>query len=180
MANTPLYLVVGEVLRPHGVVGELRIRILTDYPERIATLTNVYLGTSPTEPAKAYPVEGMRPHLENYGLLKIRGINTRAKADRLRNMLVMVDIENAVPLEEGEYYLFQLIGMEVRTVEGESLGTISEVLETGANDVYVINGSRYGEVLFPVTEETVVETSISAGVVTVRVPEGLLPSQNTA
>jgi 16S rRNA processing protein RimM len=180
MDNRPQYLVIGEVLRPHGVQGELRVRLLTDYPERIGQLKVVYMGTSVDSPnLKAYPVEGIRLHLD-YGLLKIHGINTRNKADRLRNLLIMVDIENAVPLEEGEFYLFELIGLEVRTEDGESLGTITEVLETGANDVYVLDSPRYGEVLIPATDETILKTDIAGGVVIVRLPEGLLPSSDHA
>lgn len=180
MDNRPQYLVIGEVLRPHGVQGELRIRILTDYPERIGQLKVVYMGTSADAPnLKPYPVEGMRLH-QDYGLLKLHGINTRSKADRLRNMLILVNIENAVPLEEGEFYLFELLGLEVRTEDGESLGTITEVLETGANDVYVLDSPRYGEVLIPATDETILQTDIAGGVVVVRLPEGLLPSSDHA
>ena len=176
MDKRPQHLVIGEVLRPHGVQGELRIRLLTDYPERIAQLKVVYLGTSVDAPnLKPYPVAGMRLHLE-YGLLSLHGINSRAKADRLRNLLIMVDIENAVPLEDGEFYLFELIGLEVRTEAGESLGTISEVIETGANDVYVVDSPRYREVLIPATDETILRTDIAGRVVVVRLPEGLLPS----
>jgi len=173
----PDYLVIGEVLRPHGVQGELRIRILTDYPERIAELPTVYLGADVESPnLKPYPVAGMRMH-QNYGLLRLKGIDNRDKADRLRGQLIMVDIDHAVPLEEGEFYLYELLGLEVRTEEGETLGTISEVIETGANDVYVVDSPRYGEVLIPVTEETVLETNIAAGIVIVRLPEGLIPPQ---
>lgn len=180
MDKRPEYLMIGEVLRPHGVQGELRIRILTDYPERIGELQTVYLGTDVESPTlKPYAVEGMRMH-QNYGLLSLHGINTRDQADRLRGKFIMVDMEHAVPLEEGEFYLFELLGLEVHTVDGESLGTIIEVIETGANDVYVVQSQRFGEVLVPVTEETVLETNIAAGIVTVRLPEGLLPPQNHA
>lgn len=177
MDKRPEYLVLGEVLRPHGVRGELRIRILTDYPERIGDLKTVYLGTDIESPAlKPYSVVGMRMH-QNYGLLTLQDITSRDKADRLRGQLIMVDIDHAVPLEEGEFYLFELLGLEVKTETGESLGTISEIIETGANDVYVVDSPRYGEVLVPVTEETVLETNIPAGIVTVRLPEGLIPPQ---
>lgn len=177
MDKRPEYLVIGEVLRPHGVRGELRIRILTDYPERIAELETIYLGADvESSSIKPYSVVGMRMH-QNYGLLTLRGIDSRDKADRLRGLVIMVDIEHAVPLEEGEFYLYELLGLEVRTEEGETLGTITEIIETGANDVYVVDSPRFGEVLIPVTEETVLETNIGAGIVTVRLPEGLLPQQ---
>ncbi len=173
--NPPRYLLLGEVLRPHGVRGELRVRILTDFPDRIGDLDTVYLASSPDDPnVTAYEVEGIRFH-QDYGLLKLKTIDDRDAAELMRQLLVMVDIENAVPLEEGEFYLYQLIGMRVETQAGEALGTISEVLETGANDVYIVQSPRYGEILIPVLEHVVVKTDIDAGLIIVVLPEGLLP-----
>jgi 16S rRNA processing protein RimM len=174
--ETPKYLLLGEVLRPHGIRGELRMRILTDHPERIAQLEQVYLGRDPNSAdVTPYRVEHMRMH-QDYGLLKLAGIDDRDQADMLRQLFVMIDLDHAVPLEEGEFYLYQLIGVNVQTADGQALGTITEVLETGANDVYVVNGSEYGEILIPVLDETIVSTDIAAGVVVVKLPDGLLPS----
>ena len=172
----PAYLLLGEVLRPHGIRGELRLRLLTDYPERIAKLETVYLADNP-EPKKprSYRVQGMRRN-GDYGLLKLHDIDDRDQADRLRGLFVLVDMEHAVPLEAGEFYLYQLLGLTVQTEAGEILGTLTELLETGANDVYIIDSPRYGEILIPVTEETIVKTDISAGILVVNLPEGLLPS----
>ncbi|MEP7292021.1 MAG: ribosome maturation factor RimM [Chloroflexota bacterium] len=172
----PAYLLLGEILRPHGIRGELRMRVLTDYPERIAKLQTVYLADTP-EPATVMPfqVEGMRMNGE-YGLLRLAGIADRDQADRLRALFVLVDMEHAVPLETGEFYLYQLIGLKVETGAGETLGTLVEVLETGANDVYIVDSPRYGEVLIPVTPDTIVKTDVDAGVLIVNLPEGLLPN----
>ncbi len=170
----PQYLLLGKILRPHGIRGELRMKILTDYPERIPALETVYLGRTPTSSVAAYAVEGMRSH-KGYGLLKLKSIDTRNQAEELRQLSVMVDIENAVPLEKGELYLFQLIGLSVQTEDGETLGTVTEVLETGANDVYIVDSPKYGEILIPATEETIIETDVEAGSLTVGLPDGLLP-----
>jgi 16S rRNA processing protein RimM len=171
----PSHLLLGEILRPHGVRGEVRMRILTDYPERINQLERVFLGKSPDDTAPTpYSVEHMRMH-QDYGLLKFKGVDDRDDADLLRNLFVMIDMANAVPLEEGEFYLFQLIGLTVQTVEGETLGELVDVLETGANDVYIVDSPTYGEILIPVTDETVLKTDIDAGIVTVKLPDGLLP-----
>lgn len=171
----PDFLLLGEVLRPHGVRGELRVRLFTDYPERIASLKTVYLANSPdAAQPKPFQVAGMRMN-GPFGLLKLREIPDRTQADRLRGLFVLVDVEHAVPLEEGEFYLYQLIGARVQTDTGEALGTLVDVLETGANDVYVIDSPRYGEVLIPVLDDVVVNTDISAGMLTVRIPDGLLP-----
>lgn len=176
MQYDPRYLLLGEILRPHGIRGELRMRILTDYPERIPKLKAVYIGSGiDADDIVAYSVEHMRIH-QNYGLLKVAGVDNRNQAEDFRALFVMIDIENAVPLEEGEFYLYQLLGVNIQTEDGQSLGPIIEVIETGANDVYVVDSEDYGEVLIPVTDETIVSTDVDAGVIVVRLPEGLLPS----
>ncbi len=163
-------------MRPHGIRGEIRLRLLTDYPERIAGLKTVYLAESPeAETVTPYQVQGMRMN-KDFGLLRLGEITDRNQADRLRGLFVLVDLEHAVPLEEGEFYLYQLIGIRVETAEGETLGTLTEVLETGANDVYIVASPRYGEILIPVIPETIVRTDIAAGVLVVSLPEGLLPT----
>lgn len=176
MRAEPKYLLLGEVLRPHGVRGELRLRILTDYPERIGQLKTVYLGVDADDPKpKPYHVEAMRMNRE-YGLLKLREISDRDQADRLRQLFVMVPLADAVPLDEGEFYLYQLIGLTVKLEDGDTLGTLTDVIETGANDVYVIDSPQYGEVLIPAIDDTILKTDVGAGELIVRLPEGLLPN----
>lgn len=173
--EAPKYLLLGEVLRPHGVRGELRVRLLTDYPERIGQMAQVFLGTGPDDDApQTYDVQHMRMNTP-YGLLKLKGIDDRDDADTLRSLFVMVDLEHAVPLEEGEFYLYQLIGITVKQQDGVTLGQIIDVLETGANDVYVVDSPQYGEVLIPVTDETIIKTDVESGEMIVRLPDGLLP-----
>ncbi|MFQ3565534.1 MAG: ribosome maturation factor RimM [Aggregatilineales bacterium] len=174
--NPPPYLLLGQILRPHGVHGELRIRILTDYPERIAELARVYIGDDPESTSvAAYEVDAMRIHQE-YGLLKLKAFDDRSQAERLRGQFVMVDLDSAVPREEGEFFLYELLGLEVQTEDGEKLGLIVDVIETGANDVYVIESDRYGELLIPALEETILSIDFEADVMIVRLLEGLLPS----
>ncbi len=171
----PKYLLLGEVLRPHGVRGELRIKILTDYPERIKRLKLVYVGRNPEDTnVTAYAVEHMRMN-QDFGLLKLKGVEDRDTADRFRQLFIMVDLENAVPLEEGEYYLYQLIGLKVLTTSGEFIGILQEVLETGANDVYVVESDKHGQILIPVIPSVVIQTDIQAGIITIQPMEGLLP-----
>ncbi len=171
----PRYLLLGEVLRPHGVRGELRMRILTDFPERIKKLKTVYVGRSVRDKKlKQFTVGGMRMH-KGYGLLTLDEIKDRDDADRLRKLFVMVPIEDAVPLEDGEYYVFELIGLTVLSDEGETLGTLDNVISTGANDVYVVRGEAYGEVLLPDIPEVVLNIDFDAGTMTVHLMDGLLP-----
>ena len=171
----PPFLLLGEVLRPHGLRGELRIRLWTDYPERIEGLEQVHLATGVHgRDARSYAVQHMRRH-QRYGLLKLDGVDDRNAADLLRELKVLVAMGDAVPLEEEEFYLFQLIGMRVLTTAGCALGVIRDIIETGANDVYIVDSPEHGEVLLPATAETVLETNIAGGYLRVSLPEGLLP-----
>jgi 16S rRNA processing protein RimM len=173
-AGQPPFLLLGRVLRPHGIRGELRIEVLTAYPERIVSGSKVYVGPDPDDVSAAvlHDVTGARKHLQ-YLILQLEGFEDRNEADTLRDQFVMVALEDAVPLEEGEFYLYQVIGLSVYTVDGDYLGEVSDVIETGANDVYVVQGPR-GEVLLPATEECVVDIDIDAKRMTINLIEGLL------
>ena len=106
--------------------------------------------------------------------MKLRSIDDRNAAETLRGALVQVDIEHAVPLEDGEYYHFQLEGVEVITEDGEHLGEIVEVLSTpGVNDVYIVHGLR-GEVLIPGVQEVVQALDLEEGRMVVRLLPGLI------
>jgi 16S rRNA processing protein RimM len=169
----PRYLAVGQVLRPHGVRGELRVQIITDYPERLRRHPYFYLAhPESSEMVRRYPVEGLR-HRRGVLLLKLGGCDDRDAAEKLRGMLVQIPIEEAVPLEEGEYYHFQLVSMRVETEDGEWLGQVAEVLATGANDVYVVRGPR-GEVLLPAIEGVVRELDLESKRMVVHLLPGML------
>lgn len=173
----PKYLLIGVILRPHGVIGELRMKVITSYPERISGLKTLFLADSPNSTVVTqYALERVRMHQE-YALLKFKGIDDRDQANLLRQLFVMVAIEDAIPLDEGELYLYQLIGMTVQTDEGETIGSLTEVLETGANDVYVVDSPQYGEVLVPATDQTIISTDTTQRIITIHVMEGLLPSR---
>jgi 16S rRNA processing protein RimM len=175
MPEQPRFLLLGEILRPHGIHGELKIRVLTDYPERITDLETVYVSDDPNDKdAPSYSVEHMRPQ-NAYGLLKLRGVQTREQAETLRQLYIMVALEDAVPLEDGEFFIYQLIGLSVQTVEGDHLGTLTDVLETGANAVYVVDSADYGEVLIPAIANTIVQTDLDSQIMIVKLPEGTLP-----
>lgn len=174
---SPAYLLIGEILRPHGVVGELKMRVLTAYPERLRELKTVFLADDPESGTPdSYTLDHVRFH-HDYALIKLKEIPDRTAAERFRELFVLVAIDDAIPLDEGEHYLFQLIGMTVETEAGESLGTLADVMETGANDVYVVESKEYGEVLIPATEHTILNTDTETRCITVRLPEGLLPDR---
>lgn len=175
-ASTPLFLILGRILRPHGVRGELRVEIATQFPERVGDLETVFIGSDPYDAESAVPFTptAVRRHRDIL-LVTLEEITSREEADPLRGKLLMVALEDAVPLEAGEYYTFQILGARVITSDGEELGRIGQVLETGANDVFVVQGGPRGEVLIPDVPHVVVDIDIENQVVTIDPLPGLLP-----
>lgn len=170
----PQYLLVGEILRPHGVRGELRMRVLTDDHENLTRLDSVYLGESRNDNApRQYQLTGLRFN-KQYALLALAGCRNRNDAETHRDKQVFIHIDQATPLKDGEYYLYELIGLRV-VADGVDIGRVTEVLQTGANDVYVVHGGQYGEVLIPAHDETIISLDFDAGLITMSLPEGLLP-----
>ena len=172
--ETPQYFVVGEVLRPHGVRGEVRMRVLTENREQLRNLQYLYLAANPDDTRK-FRVDVDRVRFNKaYALLSLEGYRSRDDAERLRDKLVMIDREQAAPLEGEQYYLFQLIGLRVVS-DNKEIGQVKEVLETGANDVYIVESPAHGELLLPAHAETIVSIDFDSRVITMSLPAGLLP-----
>ncbi len=167
-SDEPLYLAVGKLRRPHGVRGEIRMEVLTDFPERLQPGTTVYVGPRRL-PLRIVSVRRQGDFL----LLTFEGYPDRDRVGLLRNMLVTVPAESLPPLEEGEFYYHQILGLRVLTDEGEDLGTVTEIMETGANDVFVVTDTHGNEVLLPDTDEVVLEINPEAGVMRVHLLPGL-------
>lgn len=166
--DKPTRLIIGRVLKPFGVRGELKIEILTEFPERFASLRQVFLG----DDAKSFAVESARLH-SGAALLKLAGIDTPEDAARLREQLVYVALEDAVKLSENQVYLYQLIGLRVKTQDGKFLGEITDVLDTRANDVYIVSdGTR--EILLPAIPDIVKEINLERGEMIVQLIDGLM------
>jgi len=162
------YLIIGRVLKPWSYRGEMKMEILTDFPQRFASLHQVFIG----DDAKPFSVE--RAHLHGkYVLLKLKDVDSTEAADKLRDQLVQVARADAVQLPKGQHFIHELIGLRVVTTEGETLGVIEEILDTRANDVYVVRNETR-EILIPATEEIVKEIAVERGEMVVKLIEGLL------
>jgi 16S rRNA processing protein RimM len=171
----PKYLQIGEILRPHGVHGELRMRVITAYPERIPDMKRVYLGEDPDDPRpRRFEIESVRFH-QDIALITFKGLYDRDEADLLRGLSVMVALEDAVPLAEGEVYLFELIGMRVVTEEGEDLGEVADILEVGPSDTYLVSSEKYGQFTIPDVPQFIIRIDKANRQLVVRLMEGLLP-----
>ena len=151
---------------PHGRDGGLKVRLLSDLPGRFG------LGRSLLLDHSAYVISGFRQTGPDSALLWLDGIRTRAQANPFTGEYIAASPDSDAVLEEGEYFHYQLIGMRVRTEEGEDLGEIREILETGSNDVYIIrDGGR--ELLIPATSQVVLAVDVVANAMLVRLPDGL-------
>jgi 16S rRNA processing protein RimM len=166
--NGPRYLVIGRVVRPWGIQGEVKVEIITDFPDRFSLLRKVYLGPE----AVPFALKGFRLH-KGAALLKLEGCHHRAAAEELRGQLVQIPVEEAVPLEQDEYYEHQIVGLAVWTAGDEYLGTVDEVISTGSNDVYVVRGEGR-EILIPSIEDVVLEINLAQGRLVVELMEGLI------
>lgn len=167
----PRYLAIGRVVGVHGIRGEIKVQILTQDPERFGRLERIFVGLEGQEPVPRV-LQGVRLH-KGRALLKLEGYEDRSAAERLRWHVVQVPLAEAIPVEEDEYYEHQLLGLPVWTVDGEHLGEIVEIIETGANEVFVVSGTGQGEVLIPVIEDVVTGIDLDEGRVEVDLPEGL-------
>jgi 16S rRNA processing protein RimM len=150
------WMLIGRVAGAFGVRGELKVELRTDFPERFNRLPCIYLGRERTR----FQVERSRTH-QGRPLLKLVGVDTPEKIDGLRGEDIFVPRSEAVPLPEGQYFLDDLIGMVVESADGERIGTISDVLRTGANDVYVVNEGR-NAVLVPAIKDAILSLDVDA------------------
>jgi 16S rRNA processing protein RimM len=169
-SDEPRFVVVGRILRPHGVRGEVVVEVVTDFPQRFDSLKVAYLGDA--RHAEAHQVRQKRWH-KDLLLMAFEGYPDRDSVEALRDLLVQVPVEEAVPLPEGEYYPYQLAGMDVITEEGEALGTLSDVLFTNANDVYVVTGPR-GQILLPAIRQVIKQIDLPGGRIIVQLMPGLV------
>jgi 16S rRNA processing protein RimM len=163
---------VGRILRPHGVRGEVVLEVLTDFPEALPGKTVYIVFEGAETPPDRLAVDSVRWHRGRL-LLRLSGLDNRAAVEGLRGALVQIDVSHAEPLAEGQYYHHQIVGLRAVTGEGEFLGRVSAVLETGANDVYVVETPEGGELLLPAIRDVVQKIDLPAGEMTVHLLEGL-------
>ncbi|MDQ3526270.1 MAG: ribosome maturation factor RimM [Chloroflexota bacterium] len=165
-------LTVGRIGGPHGLNGEVRMALLTDAPDHLLELEHVYLGNS-DEPVT---LDSVRFHGDQ-ALVSFEGIHTPEAARKMGGLVVKIDGSDAKPLEEGEYFLYQMIGLRAITPEGDDIGVVVDLMETGASDVLVIapdgSGSSpnpFGDLLIPNHPVYVHEINPADGVIVVTKP----------
>ena len=165
------YLQVGVITSAHGIKGEVKVFPTTDDPSRFKKPKEIIL-----EGKKEHTVCDLESvkFFKNMVILKLKGIDTMNDAEKLRNTPLLVSRENAVKLKPGEYFICDLIGLQVFQEDGTELGELTEVIQTGANDVYVVRMKNEKEVLIPNIKECIMEISLEKNSMTVHLLEGLL------
>ena len=163
------YFHVGTIANTHGIRGGVKVAPTTDDPKRFEQLKTVLADGDIELTIKSVA------HLSRSVLLYFEGCDDMSAAEKLKGKKLYFKESDAPPLEEGEYYILDLIGLRVVTEDGEALGTITNVLQTGANDVYVISPGAGGkDILIPAIKQCVLDIDIKGGVVKVRLMDGLI------
>lgn len=162
---------VGVITSTHGIRGEVKVFPTTDDPRRFLDLTQVLLDTGRERiPMK---IQNVR-FFKQFVILKFEGLDNINEVERYRRCPLLVERKDAVPLEEDEYFVADMLGVEVLMEDGARFGTLKDVIETGANDVYVIDSLEHGEVLIPAIKECILEVDIPGGRMKIRLMDGLI------
>ena len=164
-------LLMGKVLRPHGLGGLLRVQSYGEAQASFPRIERLFLRTGPSE-CHEYTVASVTPHKTVF-LLKLEGVDSLDLAEKYRGADVLIRKETLARKDDEEYFWHELLGLEVRLDSGEYLGTLSRIIPTGSNDIYVVKDGKR-ESLIPATYEVVKEIDLDAGKMTVSPLEGLL------
>lgn len=169
LQGEPDFLAVGKLRRPHGLRGEILMDVLTDFPERLIDGMILYVG------------EGHRPlrmlhqrAYRNARIVAFEGYESPEEVGEFRNQYVFIPTADIPLLPEGEYYHHQILGLQVVSETGESLGKIVEILETGANDVYVVRRENATDILLPAIDPVIIAIDLDRGEMRVKLLPGLV------
>ena len=165
-SSEPEFITIGQILAPWGIKGKLKVKVVTDFPQRFAPSSTVYINQRPMTIDSAEEYKGDV-------IIKLKAIDSIDVARKLQGQLIEIHHNQAYPLPEGQYYHFQLIGLEVWTAQGVLLGNITEILTAESNDNYVVKGEK-GEILIPAIEDVVKSIDLNEGRMVIEAIQGLL------
>lgn len=165
------YLLVGRIVAPFGIRGQIKVRSFTDRPDHLLRrIRTIYIGNDYAPYQIAHGFE----HKPGLLILTLKTVTTREDAEAMRRREVYIRAADAAPLAEGEYFLHDLYGMQVATEAGEVLGQVREVLETGANEVLVVQREGQTDALIPMIHDVVVHLDYAERRIVIRLLDGLL------
>jgi 16S rRNA processing protein RimM len=161
---------VGVITTTHGVHGEVKVFPTTDDPQRFKKLKQVILDNGKEQ--KELEITSVK-FFKNLVILKFKGLDNINDVEKYKKADLLVTRKNAVPLKEGEYFIADLIGLKATSDEGEDLGVLSDVIQTGANDVYVFSKEGMQDLLVPKIPDCIKEVHIEEGTILVHLLPGL-------
>ena len=162
---------IGVITQTHGIKGEVKVFPTTDDVKRFKRLEKVTIDSG--KKRFEAEIESVK-FFKQFVILKFKGFDTIEDIQPYKQAKLLVDREHAVRLRKDEYFVADLIGTKVVSDEGTELGVMTDVIETGANDVYVVKNSEGEEILFPAIKDCVKEVDLENGVITLHVMDGLL------
>ena len=162
---------VGVITTPHGVRGEVKVYPTTDEPERFLELDYVLLDTG--RELRKLEIKNVK-FFKNLVILKFKGVDNINDIEKYKGRDLWIPREEGQELEEDEYYIADLLGMSVVLEDGQEFGTLKDVMETGANDVYIIDSAEHGEVLLPAIKECILDVDLEKNVMTIHLMKGLI------
>ncbi len=171
-------ILVGRIVRTHGLKGECKILPESDDPNRLLTLKRIWLGTTP-QITQLFNITSARLQTSKKGatvLMQFEGIQSINDAQHLAKSLAFADVNDLPSLEPGEFFLHDLIGMEVVSDSGESIGTVKDIWAMQSYPMYVVERSGMKEALIPGVPEFIISTDVDQGRITIQTVEGLLDS----
>jgi 16S rRNA processing protein RimM len=161
------YVTIGQILAPWGIKGKLKVEVITDFrQQRFNPSSKVYINRQPMT------IESAEWH-KGKAIIKLSSIDSIEEAQKLRGQPIEIHHSQLQPLPEGQYYHFQLIGLEIQTTQGELLGNITEILTAKSNDIYVVSSDR-GEILIPAIDDVVKSIDLNKGRVIIEPIDGLI------
>ena len=162
---------VGVISSTHGVRGEVKVFPTTDDATRFKKLKQVYLDTGKEQ--MLLEIQGVN-FFKQFVILKFKGIDNINDIEKYKGRSLFVERKDAVPLEEDEYYIADMLGMSVYTEDGARFGTLKDVMETGANDVYIIDSDDHGEILVPAIKQCILSVDVEADRMVIHLMDGLI------
>ena len=164
------YLELGQIVNVKGLKGEIKVNPFTENINRFETLNKILIKLK--NEIKEYEIEKVSYH-KNQVILKLKGIDTIEAAETLRNYYILINRKDLKPLEEGKYYIADLIGLDVYTEEGKALGKVDDIYNTGSNDIYVVKDELGKQKLLPGIPEVIKKVDLENSKIIVNLIEGL-------
>lgn len=169
-------IIIGRVISPHAVKGEIRIDYYNPGLHFFSGYECIFLQSPGEGQLRRYKILGAKPH-KGVIIARLEGVNSRDDAEELRGWYVVVERRELPPTDEDEYYWHEIVGMEVATEEGLSLGIVRSIFSTGSNDVYVVRGDGK-EILIPAITQVIVNVDHGERRIVIRPMKGLLEDRD--